>query len=388
MSDRVHVPHRLALPTTQLGHHYAIAPVTPDDVTERAFNLAYDQYQSYAGSPDVQAQVLAEAVDDINFYDEVQQAVARIAGTALITPTFWHEGLLVKDETAQPTKAYKIRGATNFILKHVVQAHEAGVITASAGNHGQAVALAAAKIGIEAMVVVPEGTPETKKAGITAQGGRVVVYGQDYAAASHKALEINARQQGLYVPAFNHRDIMAGQATVAHELVQQAGDIQNLVVPTGGGGLLAGVAKYLAVAAPQLQVYGAGITGQSAVETAFLRGNSCQTNPNKFADGVAVAALGDQTWPDIKRHAKGALTVNEALVRRIIGALTNQGHILEGAGAVGLAAATANRQQLVGLTAVIATGGNIDPDVLLACREAAGCAPPQRLTRRLEFSTI
>ena len=388
MSSSVHVPHRLRLPTTQVGHPYDISPASNSDKTERAFDLAYSEYQSYVGSPALQSQILAEALDDITFVDEVDQAARRIADTALVTPLYEYEGFVVKDETVQPTKAYKIRGATNFILKHHLRAKEAGVVTASAGNHGQAVALAAAKIGVEAIIVVPHGTPAIKRAGIVAYGGRVLVYGADYNEASKKAEEINHRQQGLYVPAYNHRDIMAGQATLAREILAQVPNVLNVVVPTGGGGILAGIARYLAVEAPQVKVYGAGVAGGSALETAYTSGNRGWTKANKFADGIAVARLGDKTWTEIKRHAEGVLIVKEAELRATIGRLSFYDHTVEAAGAVGLAAAMTNRDRLAGLTVVVATGGNIDPGVLAECRQRVGLSAQYQLTNRREFSTI
>ncbi len=296
--------------------------------------------------------------------------------------------IYLKREDMQAVHSFKIRGAYNKIVNMPEADRRKGIITASAGNHGQAVALAAAKLGIEAMVVVPEGTPHTKTDGIKAQGGRVIVYGNDYAAASQKALEINDRQHGLFVPAFNHRDIMAGQATIGLELAEQFPEMTDLVVPTGGGGLVAGIAKYLRVTAPHIRIHAAGVSGGSAAETAFNYGNDGHTQANRFADGIAVAQLGSLTWPEIKRCVADVLTAEETQVRRLIGTLSLQGHTLEGAGAVALAAATAHREQLGQYPAVVATGGNIDADVLRQCQDLVTPHPRSELTAQPEFSTI
>lgn len=384
----VPVPHRLNLPTTQIGPHYTISRDNTGDLEERARGLISEQLQDYAGYPEMQATILEEAIGDIRFSDEVDAAAARISSFVVRTALYDYAGLTIKDETEQPTRAYKIRGAANFILKNVEFNGRKRIVTASAGNHGQAFALVAATLGLKATIVVPRGTPKTKIDGIKAQGGEVFVYGADYAESSAKALELNKHYDALYVPAFNHPDIMAGQGTAAKELLEQAPDTLRLIVPTGGGGLLAGCARYLAVRAPQIAVFGAGIAGGSAVETAYKYGASTDTQPNKFADGIAVRHLGSLTWPEIKRHARGVLIANELSVRQTIGELSLRGRIVEGAGAVGIAAALLDKSSPLAGTAVLATGGNIDSDVLQQCQQLVQKPQSERLTKAAEFSTI
>lgn len=370
MNHTVPVPHRSSLPTTQLGNRFEWHHPKPGyfDDLEQAMDLVHQEYEDYAGYPDVQQALLAEAVDDVTFSREVIEAAVRIKGVAVETPLWVHDGVIVKDETVQLTKAYKLRGACNFIFKHIDRAYEAGVITASAGNHGHAVALAAAKIGVSAIVVVPEGTPDTKKDGILSHGGQVIVYGSDYVAATAEALRMNANQRGLYVPAYNHRDIMAGQATMGLELSRQVPDMTDLVVPTGGGGALAGLAKLFRTVSPTVKLWGSGVTGSSAVASAFSSGNAAQTPTSHFADGIAVSKLGDVTWPEIQRSVRGALTVRELKLRLLVGQLSLAGRIVEGAGAVGLAAALENRTKLGSSPVTIATGGNIDFRALQSCQ--------------------
>lgn len=370
MSKPVHVPHRSSLPEAFFGRRPPAADQLLEDSPyyEAAYDLAYDECQGYAGHPDVQRDVLETAIDDLSFTDEVNIAARRIADIVVVSGLYDFNGAIVKDETQQLTNAYKIRGATNFIFKHIGAACESGVITASAGNHGQGVALVAAKLGVRAVIVVPEGTPNTKKNGITAEGGEVVEYGKDYAAASRRAHELNSEQHGLYVPAYDHRDIMAGQATVARELMTQVPHMTDVIVPTGGGGLLAGTAKYLAIANPSVRVWAAGVAGYSAAATAFRKGNGGSTPTSQFADGIAVSRLGDETWPEIKRHAEGALEVSEHSLRRMVGRLSFAGHIVEGAGAAGITAAEEHRQRLGHWPVAIATGGNIDPAALSDCQ--------------------
>lgn len=390
MLQPVHVPHRGPLPQTQFarGAGFNIAACYSSSSLDRAYDIASEEYQAYAGFPDVQASVLAAALDDVEFASEVATAAARIGDVVKRTHLFTYQGIRVKNETEQPTRAYKVRGATNFILKHADQAESAGVITASAGNHGQAVALAATKIGIEAMVVVPEGTPEVKRVGIEAQGGRVIVFGRDYAAASQKALEINERQHGLYVPAFDHRDIMAGQATLAAELVEQVPDMTDLFVPVGGGGLLAGIAKYLRGTASSVHLTGSGVSGLSAFENAKANGNIGLSASSQFAEGIAVAQLGALTWSEIKRSEVAVASVDEQGLKRFVGQLGLAGYVLEGAGAVSLYAALQSEHLLTGQTVAIASGGNIDPNVLAACQAQAALPVQAKLTDQPAFSTI
>jgi threonine dehydratase len=377
MTPLVHVPHRRSLPTTQIGNRYGFEVQSRyfSDDLEEAHALVSQEFQDYAGSPNVQEQLIADAMDDLAFSREVGEAAQRISDIVVKTQSYDYQGISVKDETQQLTKAYKIRGATNFILKYADVAHEAGVITASAGNHGQAVALAASKIGVEAIVVVPEGTPTIKKDGIESHGGRVIVYGRDYAAADNRAHELNISQKGLYAPAYNDRDIMAGQATMGFELLDQLSDLTDLVVPTGGGGALAGLAKYFRAAAPDVRLWGSGISNKSAVQNALQSGNHGLSQTCRFADGIAVTKLGSQTWPEIKRSVTGALTVEEVSLRRLVGELSLTGRVVEGAGAVGLAASLEHRRKLGTKPVTIATGGNIDETVLRACQLLAMASP-------------
>ena len=372
----VHVPHRGALPTTLFTRH---------DQSQRSPNEASPYYgaalrhcdqahDDYAGYPDLQSALVSQAIDDLSFVDEVTQAADRIKDVVIRSPLFLFEGMPVKDETQQLTRAYKLRGALNFINSFAELAREAGVVTASAGNHGQAVALAASKLGVRAMVVVPEYTPRVKRDGIVSHGGEVIVYGNSYAAAAGYALQLTENRKGLYVPAYDHRTIMAGQATVGEEVLQQVPNVTDVLVATGGGGLLAGLAKYYGVRAPNVQLWGCGVEGASAVATALVSGNTGRTVTNRFADGIAVEKLGDVTWPEIQRNVAGALTSPETELRATVGRLSLAGHEVEGAGAAGIAAAQLHSRRLGARPVAIATGGNIDPDVLAACRALAVAA--------------
>lgn len=382
MNKLVPVPHAAARPTSEFTNRYDLKPIKSEyvDDLEEAHDIVSQCYQDYAGYPDIQKSYLEEALDDIAFRREVKEASERINGLAVTTGLYLYEGIQVKDETQQLTRAYKLRGATNFIFKYADLACGSGVITASAGNHGQAVALAASKLGVEAVVVVPEGTPNVKIEGIESQGGRVIVHGDSYAGADDKAREINQTRNGLYVPAYNSRDIMAGQGTMGLELLGQVPDITDLIVPTGGGGALAALAKYFRTVAPEVRIWGSGVTDSSAVENAFKSGNVGMVPNSRFADGIAVSKLGSLTWPEIKRSVAGVLTVDELTLKRTVGRLCMKGKIVEGAGAVGLSATLKNRESLGTTPVTIATGGNIDGAVLRDCQRLAMGGRSVRLT--------
>lgn len=374
MRPLVHVPHRGEMPKTLLHRSKPteLEVLQSNPHYDQAIELKADQLEVYPEYPQIQYDIIRSAYDDFNFVDEVDEAAARIADVVVKTGNYEYQGMTIKDETEQLTRAYKIRGATNFILKHEAEAFTYGVVTASAGNHGQGVALAAAKIGVPSLVVVPHGTPQVKIDGIHAHGGRVIKYGNDYRAAASKALELSQADNGLYVPAYNHRDIMAGQATIGKELYQDfQGKLSDVLVPTGGGGLLAGLAKYLSVKMPDTRVWGCGVRNFSAVESAYTSGNTATTPTNSFADGIAVAQLGSVTWPEIWEHARGSLTVSELSLRRSVGALSLSDYTVEGAGAAGVAAAIQHGQILGNHVLAVVTGGNIDSEVLNECRALA-----------------
>lgn len=374
MRPLVHVPHRGEMPKTLLHRPKPteLEELQSNPHYDQAVELKANQLDAYMDYPKVRYDIVRSAIDNLNFVDEVEEAAERIAGLAIHTTMFDYDGLNVKDETQQLTHAYKIRGAANFILKHEAEALKSGVVTGSAGNHGQGLALAATKIGVPSLIVVPHGTPQVKVDSIRSHGGRVLRYGYTYQEAAGRAIELSQSDNGLYVPAYNHRDIMAGQATIARELCLDFEDqLSDLLVPTGGGGLLAGISKYLSVKMPNTRVWGCGVRDFSAVERAYYTGNTGVTPTNAFADGIAVNQLGSQTWPEIHEHSAGTLTVSELDLRRTVGQLSLGGFTAEGAGAIGVCAAQEHRQRLGSRVTAIVTGGNIDPEVLEECRQLA-----------------
>lgn len=373
MANLVHVPHRNQLPNRMFERSgEPIAGSYARDDLDLALQAVYEEYRSYAGFPDLQRQMVANKISDIKFANEVEKAADRISGVVVESPLYDYCGITVKDETVQLTNAYKIRGAANYIFKHETIARERGVITASMGNHGQGVALAASKLGLRAVVVVPENSPRVKKEGIEQYGGEVVEKGKNYRESANHAISIATEGNGLYVPAYDHPDIMAGQGTIALEAIGQMPDMENMVVPQGGGGLLAGILKVISARAPHVRVYGAGVSGHCALSASLAADKRVTVEPPRFAEGIAVGQLGEFTWPEIRDRVANSLTISETYIRQTVGKLALSGRAVEGAGAVSIAAAISYFGHLGPRTLALASGGNIDPEVLAECRDFAG----------------
>src|SRR6266478_5475565 len=190
--------------------------------------------------------------------EDVREAAAGLAGVAVRTPLRFVEPLnaYVKLESLQPTAAFKLRGAYTAIRRMPYDARRGGVITYSSGNHGQAVAYAARYVGIRAVVVMPETAPAVKVAGVRRWGGEVILAGRTSEDRQVKAEEIAAREGLAVVAPYDDPDIVAGQATTALEIVEQLPEVATVVVPVGGGGLIAGVLVGLATAQSQATVWG------------------------------------------------------------------------------------------------------------------------------------
>ncbi|WP_342648848.1 threonine ammonia-lyase, biosynthetic [Pseudomonas sp. REB1044] len=211
--------------------------------------------------------------------------------------------VLLKREDLQPTFSFKIRGAYTR-LSRLSQAERArGVITASAGNHAQGVALAAAHLGMVATIVMPTTTPELKIAGVRARGGDVVLHGDSFPHALAHALRLADEQGATFVPPFDDPDVIAGQGTVAMEILrQQPGALDAIFVPVGGGGLIAGIAAYVKYLRPQVKVIGVEPHDANCLQAALAAGQRVVLpQVGSFADGVAVAQVGAHCF-ELCRH--------------------------------------------------------------------------------------
>ena len=275
----------------------------------------------------------------------------------------------LKVESLQPTHAFKIRGALNALLKiaDVAQADRRDtpiIVTASAGNHGRAVAMAAAQLGFRAVVFTPASAPETKKAAIRRHGAQLRDDPPDYDAAERAARAYAASEDALYVSPYNHVDVIAGAGTAALEIIEALPSLDAVVIPIGGGGLASGMAIALKAAAPRVTVIGVEVKASTAFATSLARGTITEINPLiSLADGLTGnLEPGSITFDFVRRYVDRLVSVSEAAVEQAIRGLATEEHLIaEGAGAAATAAVLARLAVDDGQRAVVMlTGGNID----------------------------
>jgi threonine dehydratase len=274
----------------------------------------------------------------------------------------------LKLETFQRTGSFKIRGATNRIATLSEAEQEAGVVTASAGNHAQGVALAATRIGVDSTIVMPEHAPVAKVKATRSYGGRVVLYGADYDEAAERAHEIEREEDRTYVHAFDDPMVMAGQGTIGLEVLEDLPGVETVVVPIGGGGLISGIATALKASDPDIRVVGVQAEGASSVAESLEQGTVVERDSvETIADGIATRKVGEQTFEVIQERVDEVVTVSDDETAVALATLLERGKTLvEGAGAVALAALIEGRFDYAEGETVVPClcGGNIDLNVL------------------------
>lgn len=307
--------------------------------------------------------------------EDVQKSYDRIAEIVRVTPlersqtltNIVGEEIFLKYENLQKTGSFKLRGATNKILKLIEQGSKGGVIAASAGNHAQGVAFAATKSGIPSVIVMPEGAPITKIMATQGYGAEVILKGLTYDDCYQHAMELALERRLNYVHAFNEKEVIAGQGTIGIEIIDQLRDVQNIVVPIGGGGLMAGVLLAVKEINPTIRIIGVQAQGASAMVDSVRMGKLLETQMvNTIADGIAVKKPGDLTFSIINKYIDDVVTVDdEEIARAILLLLERSKTIVEGAAAVTIAALIYNKiKDLKGKTVAVLSGGNIDPNIL------------------------
>jgi threonine dehydratase len=273
-----------------------------------------------------------------------------------------------KLETLQRTGSFKIRGATNRLATLPDEELAAGVVAASAGNHAQGVALAAAEFGVDATIVMPENAPISKVHATEGYGANVVLHGGDYEAAAARAREIEAETGATFVHAFDDEAVMAGQGTLGLELSEQCPDLDTVVVPIGGGGLIAGVATALQAHDASIRVIGVQADGAASVPESLERGAIYErASVDTIADGIATRKVGEKPFAVIRERVDEVVTVSDDAIASAVAYLLERSKLLvEGAGAAPLAALLDGRFDYAdGETiAVPLCGGNIDLNVL------------------------
>ena len=306
-------------------------------------------------------------------YAEVQAAAVRIAGRVLRTPGLRCDiiskatgaDVFLKLENLQATGAFKERGAANRLAMLTEDERRAGVIAMSAGNHAQAVARHAHLLGIAAVIVMPLHTPLTKVTRTRAWGARVELHGDTLADAASHAWALAAAEGLVFVHPYDDRAVMAGQGTVALEMLEDAPDLETLVIPVGGGGLIAGCAVACAGLSPGTEVIGVEVAAYAALAQR-LAGQPVSVGGATIAEGIAVRDIGAQPLEVIRAHVADVLVVPERAVEEAIALLAEGAKVIaEGAGAAGLAALLAFPGRFAGRRVGIPIcGGNIDARIL------------------------
>jgi threonine dehydratase len=273
--------------------------------------------------------------------------------------------VFVKYENLQVTNSFKERGALNKLASLSAADRARGVIAMSAGNHAQAVAYHAARLGIAATIVMPVTTPAVKVASTRAYAATVVLHGETVAESQARAEELQAQRQLLFIHPYDDQRIIAGQGTIAIEMLDDRPDLDCLIVPIGGGGLISGNAIAAKAINPKIEVVGVEAELYPSMWNA-LHGENRPCGGATLAEGIAVKNVGRLTLPIIRELVSDILLVSESQLERAVNAyLTLQKTMAEGAGAAGLAAMLKEPQRFKGKrVGLILCGGNIDPRIL------------------------
>ena len=275
--------------------------------------------------------------------------------------------LLLKLENLQITNAFKIRGALNKLYQ--INKEQKDIVTASSGNHGQAIARAAKELELKAKIIIPEGTPEKKRNLIQKYGAELLVYGETVDQSETYGREIARRDGKLYISPYNDPDIIAGQGTIGLELIEQLPSLQSILVPIGGGGLISGVAIAIKQSNPNIKIIGIQAQNDAAMYHSQKAGKIL--SPDQYphsptlADGLAGGIEENSiTFSFVRKYVDQIYLVKEVSIKKAINLLREKEKlIVEGAGAVGIATILENQSHfLKQKIAVVLSGGNIDKD--------------------------
>jgi threonine dehydratase len=305
----------------------------------------------------------------------IRQAAERIRGSVYMSPFVRSEtfsrmtgnSVFFKLENLQMTGAYKERGALNKILLLSDEEKERGVIAASAGNHAQAVAYHSTKRGIASLICMPLTTPLVKISATRDFGAEVLLTGTNYDEACHEALQRAAEGKLTFIHPFDDEAVIAGQGSVGLEMIEQHPEIQAVVVPIGGGGLISGVACAIKETNPKIKVIGAQTSRLPSMKKALEQKKPVTVPANKtIADGIAVRRAGDVTFPLVQKYVDEVVTVDdEEIANAILLMLEKEKTLTEGAGAVATAAVVQKKIGMEGKkVGVLVGGGNIDVSLL------------------------
>lgn len=305
---------------------------------------------------------------------DIDAAAARVADLAIRTPVIAvphpedaDRVLHCKAESLQPTGAFKVRGAYNAIALQIDAARSRGVVAQSSGNHGRAVAWLARRLGLRAVVVMPDAAPATKVAAVRALGAEVELVGAHE--RDTRPLELVADEGLVHVPPYDDLRVIAGQGTVGRELVGQVDHLDTVLVPISGGGLISGVATAVKALSPTTRVVGvepalAGDAAESLRTGRRVTWEAADTY-RTVADGLRTTALGVHPWEHVRRHVDDIVTVSEEEILDAMRHLALAGRLVaEPSGATATAAWLAGHVAGEGTVAAVVSGGSVDPALL------------------------
>jgi threonine dehydratase len=318
-----------------------------------------------AAMPETGATVTIEMVE------EARHALARTVRQTPVWPsaTLEHQlgvRVLLKCEQMQRTGSFKVRGATNFVRLLSESGHRGGLVAASAGNHAQGVALAGSEHGFSVTVVMPATAPLAKVMAARGYGAKVVLQGSSLEEARAAAVVIAEQEDRVYVPPFDDDGVIAGQATVGLEILDEAPDVDEILVPAGGGGLLAGVALAVKARRPGVKVVGVQASAMDGICRSFRAGRVVKTAAARtIADGVAVDGPSERTFALIRRYVDDMVSCSdEAIAHAIVLLIERSKMVAEGAGALAVAALQSGAYRPRGTAVAVVSGGNIDINLL------------------------
>jgi threo-3-hydroxy-L-aspartate ammonia-lyase len=303
--------------------------------------------------------------------ESVRDAARGLRGVAVRTPLLpapWlgervGAEVRLKCESFQPMGAFKLRGAYTMIARLDEAERARGVVTYSSGNHAQAVAYAAREFGIDAVIVMPEDAPRVKVEGTRRLGAEVIEKGRTSEERRRRAEEVQAERNAVMIPPFDHPDIIAGQGTVGLEILEDWPEVEAILAPIGGGGLISGVAAYVKRERPDVRVVGVEPTGAPTLKTSVDAGRLVTLDGTaSIADGLLPVRPGELTFAHVRELVDDLLLVDDEEIRRAAALLLVRGKLLvEYSGAATVAALLAGGWT-GGAVAAILSGGNIDPD--------------------------
>lgn len=305
--------------------------------------------------------------------EALRSAAKGLEGIAVRTPLldipalsarFGHR-VALKAEHLQPIGTFKIRGAYTAVSRIPPERRTRGVITYSSGNHGQAVAFAARLLGTSAVVVMPEQAPAIKVEGVRRYGGEVVFAGHSSAERYEQARKL-AQKRGLaMVPPYESLDVIAGQGTCGLEILEEMPDVETILVPVGGGGLLAGIAAAVAALKPSIRVVGVEPTGAPKLSRALQAGHPTRLDHTEsLADGLLPLSIGELPFAILSGVVRDAIPVSEAEIAAAVRFLYHElGLVAEPSGVVATAALLSGKVEPDGPSVAVVSGGNVDPDL-------------------------